>query len=1438
MEKRGRRDVDVVLFLNIFDRFRMMRLSLLLLLLYRPACSLLLGWVHSPGYPTGYLPHASLNWSRCASKGHTLSIKLIYLDLEDSKDCENDAVKVFSNGNLISVLCGKRQFEDLESNVNPSLLSSPGGCLSLTFRSDYSNTRRHTGFRGFYTDQDFDECNDDPDNACTHFCHNHIGGYRCSCHHGYFLQADNHTCTVSCTEDLSGMHSGDISSPFWPASYAENANCQHTLSVEPILQLELHFSEDFDVEQSPDGQCLDALTIETLNPSQILGPFCGHNPPPSPLLTHSHHVKMRFTSDGYGRNKGFTLHFKTRAKVCPAVVTPYSTVTPQQPEYHRDQTVTVTCDLGYIIKSQGTSAEYVAHCRNTGEWTPKNICEPVNCGYPEIPENGFLQLVGSDKLNTQYKDQVQFICSSKYYTVKGDDLYTCNASGDWVSGGGEKEIPKCVEVCGKPDKHPASAARIFGGSDASMGELPWSLLIKWPKRGGASLINDRWAVTAAHVVEQVNETSLRLYGGLLDGRTTSNGWSNVVEMVSEKIIIHPNYITGISLSERTNFDNDIALIRLSSRVNFGPNLLPICLPEVDNVMRENELGTVSGWGKTESKNASPLLKYVHIGVYSLAECENTPNIPATDKHITMTTNMFCAGAMGKDSCQGDSGSPFVSPMLAEGNEPYRVTGIVSWGPSCEDRHYKGYYTTVATYVDWIKETMERLVPLLFHLKVRHLLVQQRISSRSDIRFNPEMGWSLWIILVLHVSARECWPLPDPEPVMYRALQSPQYPQPYPPNLLKQWELSVPEGYHIQITFTHLDIEASAGCYFDALTVLYDANILGKFCGHENSADGHHPGHQPLLSPGNRLTVTFQTDSNNPERHQNVGFLAQYQAIDVDECSAPQPQDGPGPLCSQICLNTLGSYLCACHHGYELRPDQRSCVLSCGGGIFDEPEGHLFSPGYPAAPPHAVSCQYIISVEPGFIVTLNFTDIFNIESVQTEQGQNCLHHWLQVTIPDREPMKLCGEKRPDLIDTNSNTIRLDYHTDDEGLSKGWSLDYSTYRVKCPFPDNLANGTVTPLLTEYFYRDYIFVRCNQGYQLTMDGEELEGSSTMCQSDAQWHLPLLECHITDCGEPEPLLNGGLSFRSGLHNQYGSVVQYHCNAPFYSLLGGANVVYTCEADRRWRSNSSVVVRPTCVPVCGKPTTLLSSSERIMRGHDAPENTIPWQVLLSVSGGRGGGIVIGDRWIMTAAHNLIEKRNPVSKETVRIFMGVTDAKTTSSPAIAASLHIHPQYNNPDLLDFDHDIALIRMQEPVTFNSSIMPICLPAKGAPYIANTMGLVSGFGLINQFMLGNKLKYVEVPVVTQETCSHSITLLKRTETNTPRVTNNMFCAGIPEGGKDSCRGDSGGAYALTNDGQFWAAGIVSWGFRDCGMPGTYGFYTKVAHYIDWINKTMQEN
>lgn len=70
---------------------------------------------------------------------------------------------------------------------------------------------------------------------------------------------------------------------------------------------------------------------------------------------------------------------------------------------------------------------------------------------------------------------------------------------------------------------------------------------------------------------------------------------------------------------------------------------------------------------------------------------------------------------------------------------------------------------------------------------------------------------------LYVS--ECWCLARPEPVMHGQFQSFQYPQPYSPNQAERWYLHAPEGYQIQLTFTHLDIKDSAGCYLDSIKVI-------------------------------------------------------------------------------------------------------------------------------------------------------------------------------------------------------------------------------------------------------------------------------------------------------------------------------------------------------------------------------------------------------------------------------------------------------------------------------------------------------------------------------------------------------------------------------------------------------------------------------------------
>ena len=135
---------------------------------------------------------------------------------------------------------------------------------------------------------------------------------------------------------------------------------------------------------------------------------------------------------------------------------------------------------------------------------------------------------------------------------------------------------------------------------------------------------------------------------------------------------------------------------------------------------------------------------------------------------------------------------------------------------------------------------------------------------------------------------------------------------------------------------------------------------------------------------------------------------------------------------------------------------------------------------------------------------------------------------------------------------------------------------------------------------------------------------------------------------------------------------------------------------------------------------------------------------------------MIGDRWVMTAAHNLVHNGIQVDKDQVivsglglhpidsincvllvwipfsplihfqfcfgfQVRGGHIDVNELINRAAAsvASLHVHPGYDNPNHINYDNDIALIRLQNRITFNSSIMPICLPPDGATYVDGVMG-----------------------------------------------------------------------------------------------------------------------
>ncbi|XP_034713085.1 serine protease 27-like [Etheostoma cragini] len=240
---------------------------------------------------------------------------------------------------------------------------------------------------------------------------------------------------------------------------------------------------------------------------------------------------------------------------------------------------------------------------------------------------------------------------------------------------------------------------------------------------------------------------------------------------------------------------------------------------------------------------------------------------------------------------------------------------------------------------------------------------------------------------------------------------------------------------------------------------------------------------------------------------------------------------------------------------------------------------------------------------------------------------------------------------------------------------------------------------------------------------------------------------------------------------------------------------------------------------VCGQAVF----NTRIVGGQDAPPGNWPWQVSLQDDGRHFcGGSLITNQWVLTAAHCLKE----TDLGTV-VHLGLQSLSGPNSNAVSRNLSMikcHHLYGLTNLNRYDNDICLLRLLEPVTFTDYIQPICLASENSTFNTGVKSWVTGFGITDNSSLADILQEVAVPIVGNNEC----------RCNYGDLTQNMMCAGVQAGGKDSCQGDSGGPL-VTKQGSAWIqGGVVSYG-EGCGLPMIPGVYTRVSEYQDWINSII---
>ncbi|XP_054421753.1 coagulation factor VII [Pteronotus mesoamericanus] len=299
---------------------------------------------------------------------------------------------------------------------------------------------------------------------------------------------------------------------------------------------------------------------------------------------------------------------------------------------------------------------------------------------------------------------------------------------------------------------------------------------------------------------------------------------------------------------------------------------------------------------------------------------------------------------------------------------------------------------------------------------------------------------------------------------------------------------------------------------------------------------------------------------------------------------------------------------------------------------------------------------------------------------------------------------------------------------------------------------------------------------------------------------------------------------------NENGGCQQYCSNQAEARRTCWCHEGYALQADE-------VSCTPTVEYPCGKipvleKRNLRQPQGRIVGGKVCPKGECPWQAGLKMNGVLlCGGTLINATWVVSAAHCFDRIQN---WKNLTVVVGEHDMSEEDGDEQERHVTQVIVPNKYIAGKTDHDIALLRLSRPVDFTDYAVPLCLPEKS--FSERTLAFirfstVSGWGqLLERGSTALELMAIDVPRLMTKDCLEQ----SERKQGTPKVTDNMFCAGYLDGSKDACQGDSGGPHATKFQDTWYLTGVVSWGVG-CAAKGQFGVYTRVSQYTEWLQRLM---
>ncbi|KAM8969105.1 polyserase-2-like [Sarcophilus harrisii] len=266
----------------------------------------------------------------------------------------------------------------------------------------------------------------------------------------------------------------------------------------------------------------------------------------------------------------------------------------------------------------------------------------------------------------------------------------------------------------------------------------------------------------------------------------------------------------------------------------------------------------------------------------------------------------------------------------------------------------------------------------------------------------------------------------------------------------------------------------------------------------------------------------------------------------------------------------------------------------------------------------------------------------------------------------------------------------------------------------------------------------------------------------------------------------------------------------------------------------------------CGQPL----HRDRIVGGSDASLGKWPWHVSVSRKGKQlCGGTLISKSWVLSAAHCVMSSHSlslippqqftvAVGLNSLRSLMQDPDLSDGTLQRVkVADILVHENYSKPV---HGNDIALLHLAEPINFTDYVRPICLPRANHSFPHGASCWATGWGDVQEkepqaIESGLILQQVELKIIGPKECQ-CLFNYKGPFNKTRKVLPIMLCAGYKEGKRDTCQGDSGGPLVCEEQGQWFLAGITSFG-QGCGRRNRPGIFTNVVVFEDWIQERVED-